>query len=138
MFSLRRTLGEIWPILLCIAIAIGIYIFAVTEAHATQKLGAHQFSRATVYSAECDGQTNGTADGTSLGHGQDPSKIGIVASSWLPMHALLKMDHLLFGHRYFRVRDTGAPFDVFVTCDKLSGWNNPTVGFRIVTRPARA
>lgn len=74
----------------------------------------------------CDNQTTQTASGQRV-------RFGVIASSFLPLYTRIKLDRPLRGRRYFQVLDTGAPFDVWLPCDgRVRGWNNPTLGFRIV------
>lgn len=100
------------------AVATALLVLAVPSAPASTYTRHH----ATVYSThDCDPNSPGhrTADGVDL----RTWKHGVIASNALPWHALIRLSRPLFGHRYFRVRDTGggggALFDIFVPCERL-------------------
>lgn len=92
----------------------------------------HTSRRATIYGTpECDSNSPSytTADGTDL-HRWRP----VIASNEYPLGTLIRFDHHVLGHLYFRVHDTGgggaALFDVFGGCP-LPSWTNPTLHFRV-------
>jgi hypothetical protein len=94
-------------------------------------LGSHFTHRATYYSVPpCDDQGTITASGQRV-------RFGVVASNFIPLHTLLRFDKPIHGRRFFRVLDTGAPFDVWLPCTARfahtrSTWTNPTIGYRVV------
>jgi 3D (Asp-Asp-Asp) domain-containing protein len=98
------------------------------EAH---RLGPLQVENgATAYST-CSSGTQ-TADGSAV-------RWGIVASNRLPMHALLRFEHLLHGRRYFRVRDTGSAImrlDIFMpSCRDAINFGRRRIAYRVVVHP---
>lgn len=107
-----------------------------------ERLGPVEEHRATVYSGECNHQSNHMADGTkimepggALFHDGKPVDIHALASSYIPVGTRIKFDLKVFGSRYWTVRDSGGEFDLYRPDCNYSGspgLTNPRLRFRRV------
>lgn len=107
-------------------------LFALAPAAQAHRLGAPVSRTSTAYCG-CEGRV-GEVD--SKGHSL---RWGHVAANGLPYGTLLRMEHLVRvpgqrPRRYFRVKDSGAPMDIWVPERwQMNAWGNSHVlTYRVV------
>ena len=94
-------------------------------------LSTHHWRSTGYSSGSCDNQSPFNARGGRL-------TIGQVANNQLPLGTRLYLKgRRLMGRHWFTVTDRigwGSELDVFMPCDLMNRWNNPTLTWQVVVR----
>lgn len=110
-------------------------------AQTHRQWGPLESHQSTVYSGECDGQSNIMADGTqiesdgSLRWHKEVVTTDAIASSFLPLGTKVQFTRPVFGAREWTVRDSGGEFDLYRPNCNYSGWPgliNPKLRYRVL------
>ena len=127
-------------IVLALLSLVGMPAYGTTLHHTPHRWGPPQFHIATVYSGECDGQTDKMADGTTIDerhggilidrHGKHVDSHAL-ASNFLPLGAHIRFSHPVYGSTEWTVRDSGGAFDLYVPKCRYGSWGNPNLEYRV-------
>lgn len=94
-------------------------------------LSTHHWRSTGYSSGSCDNQSPFNARGGRL-------TIGQVANNQLPLGTRLYLKgRRLMGRHWFTVTDRigcGSDLDVFMPCELMNNWNNPTLTWQVVVR----